>query len=163
MLSTGSIGCLRSTLAGDQPRHHVLKPAPARHRLDEEIQLPAWPLTIADAVAEFADAVLGRFKKDKEQFIAVVEGKDTRDPLGPFAGRRMSAVDQAYRYAINFPCDWIIVTSMRETRLQYERACKKQIPMCSLRSLTCLQAQILPRQWTRLHQAVKITPQFRLA
>jgi hypothetical protein len=29
----------------------------------------------------------------------------------------MSAVDQAYRYAINFPCDWIIVTSMRKTRL----------------------------------------------
>lgn len=29
----------------------------------------------------------------------------------------MSAVDQAYRYAINLPCDWIIVTSMRQTRL----------------------------------------------
>ena len=43
---------------------------------------------------EFADAVLGRFLKDKEQFIAVLEGKGTRDPLErPFAGRRMSAVD----------------------------------------------------------------------
>ena len=41
-----------------------------------------------------ADAVLGRFQKDKEQFIAVVEGKGARDPLDrPFAGRRMSAVD----------------------------------------------------------------------
>jgi hypothetical protein len=50
---------------------------------------------------KFADAVLGRFQKDKEEFIAVVEGKGTRDPLErPFAGRRMSAVDQAYRYAI---------------------------------------------------------------
>jgi hypothetical protein len=40
------------------------------------------------------DAVLGRFQKDKEQFIAVVEGKGARDPLDrPFAGRRMSAVD----------------------------------------------------------------------
>jgi hypothetical protein len=59
----------------------------------------------------------------KEQFIAVVEGKGTRDPLDrPFAGRRMSAVDQAYRYAINLPCDWIIVTSMRETRLYYKGA-----------------------------------------
>jgi hypothetical protein len=47
---------------------------------------------------EFTDAVLGRFQKDKEQFIAVLEGKGTRDPLDrPFAGRRMSAVDQAYR------------------------------------------------------------------
>src|ERR1035438_4214000 len=52
-----------------------------------------------------ADAVLGRFQKTKEQFVAVLEGKGTRDPLGrPFAGRRMSAVDQAYRYAINLPC-----------------------------------------------------------
>jgi hypothetical protein len=67
---------------------------------------------------KFADAVLGRFQKEKEQFIAAVEGKGTRDPLErPFAGRRMSAVDQTYRYAINLPCDWIIVTSMRETRL----------------------------------------------
>jgi hypothetical protein len=50
---------------------------------------------------KFADAVLGRFQKDKEEFIAVVEGKGTRDPLErPFAGRRMSAVDQACRYAI---------------------------------------------------------------
>ena len=72
---------------------------------------------------KFADAVLGRFQKDKAQFVAVLEGKGTRDPLDrPFAGRRMSAVDQAYRYAINLPCDWIIVTSMRETRLYYKGA-----------------------------------------
>ena len=45
---------------------------------------------------EVADAVLGRFQKDKEQFVAVLEGKGARDPLDrPFAGRRMSAVDQA--------------------------------------------------------------------
>ncbi|MGO9199693.1 MAG: Eco57I restriction-modification methylase domain-containing protein [Limisphaerales bacterium] len=68
-----------------------------------------------------ADAVLGRFQKGKEQFVAVLEGKGPRDPLDrPFAGRRMSAVDQAYRYAINLPCDWIIVTSMRETRLYHK-------------------------------------------
>ena len=68
-----------------------------------------------------ADAVLGRFQKDKAQFVAVLEGKGARDPLDhPFAGRRMSAVDQAYRYAINLPCDWIIVTSMRETRLYHK-------------------------------------------
>ena len=42
-----------------------------------------------------ADAVLGRFQKGKEQFVAVLEGKGTRDPLDrPYAGRRMSAVDQ---------------------------------------------------------------------
>jgi hypothetical protein len=32
----------------------------------------------------------------------------------------MSAVDQGYRYAINLPCDWIIVTSMRQTRLYHK-------------------------------------------
>ena len=37
-------------------------------------------------------------------------------------GYRLSAVDQAYHYAINLPCDWIIVTSMRETRLYYKGA-----------------------------------------
>lgn len=68
-----------------------------------------------------ADAVLGRFGQGKEKFVVVLEGKGTRDPLDrPFAGRRMSAVDQAYRYAINLPCDWIIVTSIRETRLYYK-------------------------------------------
>ena len=62
-------------------------------------------------------------RRTRQQFIAVLEGKGTRDPLDrPFAGRRMSAVDQAYRYAINLPCDWIIVTSMRETRLYYKGA-----------------------------------------
>ena len=30
---------------------------------------------------------------------------------------------------------------------EYLRAQEKQIPMCSLRSLTCLQVQVLPRQW----------------
>ena len=45
---------------------------------------------------EFADAVLGRFQEGKEQFVTVLEGKATRDPLDrPFAGRRKSAVDQA--------------------------------------------------------------------
>jgi len=68
-----------------------------------------------------ADAVLGRFSEGQEQFAAVLEGKGARDPLDhPFAGRRMSAVDQAYRYAINLPCDWILVTSMRETRLYHK-------------------------------------------
>lgn len=68
-----------------------------------------------------ADAALGRFTADSQRFVVAVEGKSTRDPLDrPFGGRRMSAVDQAYRYAINLPCDWIVVTSMRETRLYHK-------------------------------------------
>ena len=77
--------------------------------------------THVEVDGQFADAVLGRFKAGEQKFIVAVEGKGTRDPLDrPFKGRRMSAVDQAYRYAINLPCDWIIVTSIRETRLYHK-------------------------------------------
>lgn len=77
--------------------------------------------THVEVDGQFADAALGRFTATTQKFTAAVEGKGTRDPLDrPFAGRRMSAVDQAYRYAINLQCDWIIVTSMRETRLYHK-------------------------------------------
>lgn len=77
--------------------------------------------THVEVDGQFADAALGRFTSEAKHFIVAVEGKGTRDPLDrPFAGRRMSAVDQAYRYAINLPCDWIVVTSMRETRLYHK-------------------------------------------
>ena len=77
--------------------------------------------THVEVDGQFADAALGRFTTEAKKFTVAVEGKGTRDPLErPFAGRRMSAVDQAYRYAINLPCDWIIVTSMRETRLYHK-------------------------------------------
>jgi hypothetical protein len=70
---------------------------------------------------KFVDAVLGFFGKDTERFTVAIEGKGPKDPLDrPFAGRRMSAVDQEYRYAINLPCDWIIVTSIREIRLYHK-------------------------------------------
>lgn len=69
---------------------------------------------------KFADAVLGEFNGQQRNVVAL-EGKGPRDPLDrPFAGRRMSAVDQGYRYAINLPCDWIIVTSIRQTRLYHK-------------------------------------------
>ena len=71
---------------------------------------------------KFADAVLGDFRAGGvERYVVAVEGKGSKDPLDrPFAGRKMSAVDQGYRYAINLPCDWIIVTSMRQTRLYHK-------------------------------------------
>lgn len=70
---------------------------------------------------KFADAVLGDFRPGSERFVVAVEGKGPKDPLDrPHAGRRMSAVDQGYRYAINLPCDWVIVTSIRQTRLYHK-------------------------------------------
>jgi hypothetical protein len=72
---------------------------------------------------KFADAVLGDFGNGTDKFIVALEGKGPKDPLDrPFGGRRMSAVDQGYRYAINLPCDWIVVTSIRQTRLYYKGA-----------------------------------------
>lgn len=72
---------------------------------------------------KFADAVLGNLCPGQEEYIVALEGKGPLDPLDrPFAGRKVSAVDQAYKYAINLPCDWIIVTSMRQTRLYYKGA-----------------------------------------
>lgn len=72
-----------------------------------------------DSAGEYADAVIGRFTADAPpRYVVAVEGKGPKDPLDrPHAGRKMSAIDQAYRYAINLPCDWIIVTSIRQTRL----------------------------------------------
>ncbi|HPM83476.1 MAG TPA: Eco57I restriction-modification methylase domain-containing protein [Candidatus Anammoximicrobium sp.] len=69
---------------------------------------------------KFADAVLGEFN-GTPRYVAALEGKGPKDPLDrPFAGRRMSAVDQGYRYAINLPCDWVIVTSIHQIRLYYK-------------------------------------------
>ncbi len=72
---------------------------------------------------KFADAALGRFSTgaDGPEFVAAVEGKGPRDPLDrPFAGRNLSAVDQALRYAVNLECDWYLVTNLRETRLYHK-------------------------------------------
>ena len=50
---------------------------------------------------KFADAVLGDFRDGNERFTVALEGKGPLDPLDrPFAGRRMSAVDQGYRYRL---------------------------------------------------------------
>jgi len=78
---------------------------------------------LVEVDGKFADAVLGDFRTDAFRPVIAVEGKGPLDPLDrPYAGRKMSAVDQAYRYAINLPCDWIVVTSMREVRLYYKGA-----------------------------------------
>jgi hypothetical protein len=71
---------------------------------------------------KFSDAVLGEFIQGQpDKPIVALEGKGPKDPLErPFAGRKKSAVDQGYGYAINLQCDWIIVTSMKETRLYHK-------------------------------------------
>jgi hypothetical protein len=86
---------------------------PARHTLSREQHV--------EVDGQYADAVLGEFGAGARRFVVAIEGKGPRDPLDrPFAGRRLSAVEQRYRYAVNLPCDWILVTSMRETRLYFK-------------------------------------------
>jgi hypothetical protein len=47
---------------------------------------------------------LGEFGPDAKRYVAAVEGKGPKDPLDrPFAGRKVSALDQAFDYAINRP------------------------------------------------------------
>lgn len=71
-----------------------------------------------------ADAIIGRFTPDNlRRPVMVVEGKGPLDPLErPYGGRKKSAVEQAYLYAVNLMCDWIVVTNMVETRLYNKRA-----------------------------------------
>ena len=53
------------------------------------------------ANGKFADAVLGEFGPEGKRYVAAVEGKGPKDPLDrPFSGRKVSAVDQAFDYAI---------------------------------------------------------------
>jgi hypothetical protein len=88
---------------------------------------PGQPVTIwrekhVTVDGKFADAVLGVLEvgqgEQQAKVVVALEGKGPLDPLDrPFAGRKISAVDQGYRYAINLRCDWILVTNMREVRL----------------------------------------------
>ena len=106
---------------------------------------------------EYADAVLGEFNGES-RFIVAVEGKGPRDPLDrPFAGRRMSAVDQAYRYAINLPCDWIIVTSMRETRL-YNKGSNQQTYEAVRDRATCRQRIVLAEIHLSARGQIRVVP-----
>ncbi len=78
---------------------------------------------LVEVGGKFADAVLGDFGADAFRPVVAVEGKGPLDPLDrPHAGRKVSAVEQAYGYAINLPCDWIVVTSLRELRLYHKGA-----------------------------------------
>ena len=52
--------------------------------------------THVEVDGKFADAVLGRFQKDKQQFIVALEGKGTRDPLD----RRVRSVASPWSFAL---------------------------------------------------------------
>jgi hypothetical protein len=106
---------------------------------------------------KYADAVLGEFEPEGARFVVAVEGKGPRDPLErPHAGRAMSAVDQAYRYAINLPCDWILVTSMRQTRLYYKGADQSTYERFDLERLA--EDDTLLRKFVFLMGAERVVP-----
>lgn len=106
---------------------------------------------------KFADAVLGELSPERGRFIVAVEGKGPKDPLDrPFAGRKMSAVDQAYRYAINLPCDWLIVTSMRQTRLYHKGSDQYTYERFDIKALATDEAQL--RRFVFLLGAERVAP-----
>lgn len=91
---------------------------------------------LIEAYGTFADAALGSFDDAQGQIIVAVEGKGPKDPLDrPHAGRRMSAVDQAYRHAINAPCDWLVATNLREIRLYHKGSTQRTYERFVLRDL----------------------------
>ena len=95
------------------------------------------------ANGKFADAVLGEFGSEKPRSLAVLEGKGPKDPLDrPFGGRKLSAVDQAYDYAINLQCNWILVTSIRQTRLYFKGTDKQTYERFDTEALTTDEKQL---------------------
>lgn len=91
---------------------------------------------------KFADAAIGRFGGDAEQFVLMVEGKGPKDPLDiPFGGRKLSAVDQALKYAVNTPTDWYLVTNLRELRLYSKLADQRTFERFELSKLAADDAE----------------------
>ena len=94
-----------------------------KRSVDSAERFTFWTEKHVEIDGKYADAVLGNFRPSGNEYTVALEGKGPLDPLDrPYAGRKMSAVDQGYRYAINLPADWIIVTSMRETRLYHKNS-----------------------------------------
>jgi hypothetical protein len=109
------------------------------------------------ANGKFADAVLGEFEPEGKRYIAAVEGKGPKDPLDrPFAGRKVSAVDQAFDYAINLRCNWILVTNLRQTRLYYKGTDKQTYERFDTEALAADERQL--RKFVFLLHADRMTP-----
>src|SRR5215210_3332521 len=106
---------------------------------------------------KFADAVLGELGAARDQPLLAIEGKGPNDPLDrPFAGRRMSAVDQGYRYAINLRCDWILVTNLREIRLYHKNHDQRTFERFEIQSLAEHEPAL--RQFVFLLGAERVVP-----
>lgn len=109
------------------------------------------------ANGKFADAVLGEFSPAAKRYVAAVEGKGPKDPLDrPFAGRKVSAVDQAFDYAINLRCNWIVVTNIRQIRLYYKGADKQTYERFDTESLAADERQL--KKFVFLLHAARMVP-----
>lgn len=97
----------------------VARAAEGRYTLSRE--------RLVEVDGKFMDAGIGSFGGEREQIVVALEGKGPGDPLDrPHAGRKVSAVDQGYRYAINAPCDWIIITNLRQIRLYHKSSTQRE-------------------------------------
>lgn len=107
-------------------------------------------------VGERPDAVLGDFNGSNRP-VMPVEGKGTKDPLDIPYGRPLSAVQQGYQYAINLRCDWILVTSMRQTRLYHKNADQLTYELFETEAMHC--NEFLFRQFVFLLGADRVVPE----
>lgn len=106
---------------------------------------------------KFADAVLGELGAGRDRPLLAIEGKGPNDPLDrPFAGRRMSAVDQGYRYAINLRCDWILITNLREIRLYHKNQDQRTFERFEIQALA--EHEPAFRQFVFLLGAERVVP-----
>src|SRR5262249_51836012 len=79
--------------------------------------------SLVEVDGKYADAALGQFStaNHSDRVLVAVEGKGPTDPLDrPFRNRPKSAAEQALLYAVNFPCDWYLVTNLNELRLYHK-------------------------------------------
>lgn len=111
--------------------------------------------TIED-IGERPDAVLGDFNGSNRP-VMPVEGKGTKDPLDIPCGRPLSAVQQGYQYAINLRCDWILVTSMRQTRLYHKNADQLTYELFETEAMDC--NEFLFRKFVFLLGADRVVPE----
>jgi len=90
----------------------------------------------ADADGKTADGALGYFTPTQRSYSAAIELKGAGTDLDARAsGQRWTAVEQAYQYAVNLECNWIIVSNYREIRLYHKNRSQQHYELFKLNEL----------------------------
>lgn len=82
-----------------------------------------------------ADAVVGHFTDEHKTYVAAIELKGAGTSLDATGPSGRSAVEQCYQYATNLPCNWVIVSNYRETRLYHKNRTQQHYEVFRLEDL----------------------------